>query len=78
MTAMDITVSIDELTFGDFEIIDKWQRGNQENVTWTDVCDVMDVITPGTDVRKLKLSDAQLLFDAIEESIKSRDNANLT
>ena len=75
---MDITVSVDDLTFGDFEIIDKWQRGSQEDVTWTDVCDVMDAITPGTDVRKLKLSDAQLLFDAIETSLKARDNANLT
>lgn len=75
---MDITVSVDELTFGDFETIDKWQRGSRESVTWTEVCDIMDAITPGFDVRSLKLSDAQLLFDAIDESVKAQDNANLT
>ena len=76
---MNITVSVDELTFGDFETIDKWQRGSRDNVTWTEVCDIMDAITPDFDIRKLKLTDAQLLFDAIDESIKSQnDNKNLT
>lgn len=68
---VDITVSLDNLTLGDLEIIDK-ARTNQ--ATMTEMLDVLDRAVVGGNVRKLPFKELNQLIAKLNEAVEQESN----
>lgn len=68
---IDITVSLDNLTLGDLETIDK-ARTNQ--ATMTDMLDVLDRAVVGGNIRKLPLKALNQLIAKLNEAVEQGSN----
>ena len=63
----DIVINIDNLTFGDMEVIDGWGKGQTD---YKDALDVLDRVVEGG-VRHLSLARIRDITDAIEAAVAS-------
>jgi hypothetical protein len=64
----DVVVDIDQMTIGDLELLDDFRR-KPEDVDMAQVNDLLDKVTPGTDVRKLPITSFSPLVEAITSAI---------